>query len=136
MITSLSGSTSAENGLLTYILCQLKLCNVHLFQEYICTLHIAFQEGKHRNMTPTSLLSEVEDKIRALKHASEWTLDEPVTTPAMALVTTSSTTSSLEELLKQQTAPMSKLLEAQKGGHGQNTYNDWKHKAPANLNDI
>jgi len=136
MITPLSGSTSAENGLLTYILCQLKLCNVHLFQEYIRTLHVAFQEGKHPNMTPTSLLSEVEDKIRVLKHASEWTLDEPVATPAMSLVTTSSTTSSLEELLKQQTALIAKLLQAQKGGHGQNTYNDCKHKAPANLNDI
>jgi len=119
MITPLSGSTSAENGLLTYILRQLKLCNAHLFQEYIHTLHVAFQEGKHSNMTPTSLLSKVEDKIRALKHASEWTLDESVATPAMALVTTSSTTSSLEELLKQQIALISKLLEAQKGGSGQ-----------------
>jgi len=136
MITPLSDSTLAENRLLTYILRQLKLCNVHLFQEYIRTLHVAFQEGKHPNMTPTSLLSEVEDKIRVLKHASEWTLDEPVATPAMSLVTTSSTTSSLEELLKQQTALIAKLLQAQKGGHGQNTYNDCKHKAPANLNDI
>ena len=114
MITPLSGNNSTENGLLTYILCQLKQCSVHLFQEYIKTLHVAFQEGKHLTMTPTTLLSNVEDKIRALKHASEWTIDEAVSTPAMALVSTSAPPSVLKELLKQQTSLLSKPLENRK----------------------
>ena len=134
MITPVSGNNSTENGLLTYILRQLKQCSVHLFQEYIRTLHVAFQEGKHLTMTPTTLLSNVEDKIRALKHTSEWTIDEAVSTPAMALVSTSAPPSVLKELLKQQTSLLSKPLEKQKGS--QNTYNDWKYKAPANLQDI
>jgi hypothetical protein len=137
MITPLSGSTSAETGLLTYILQQLKLCPVPLFQDYIRKIHVAFQEGEHSDMTPTSLLHKVENKIRALKHASEWTISEQQTPSAMALVASHATPTGLEALLQQQTTLISKLLEFHyHKDTKQQSYHDWKHKAPANVNDI
>jgi hypothetical protein len=136
MITPLSGSTSAETGLLTYILKQLKLCPVSLFQDYIRKIHVAFQEGEHSTMTPTSLLQQVEDKIRALKHASEWTTSEQQNPSAMALVASHAPPTGLEALLQQQTTLISKLLELHSKDTKQLSYHDWKHKAPANINDI
>jgi hypothetical protein len=137
MITPLSGSTSAETGLLTYILQQLKLCPVPLFQDYIRQIHVAFQEGEHSDMTPTSLLHKVEDKIRALKHASEWTTSEQQTPSAMALVASHATPTGLEAILQQQNTLISKLLEFHHHKDTkQQSYHDWKHKAPANVNDI
>jgi hypothetical protein len=85
MITPLNDTAHNENGLITYILCQLKMCLVPLFQDYIRKLHVAFQEGEHSDLMPTSLLTTVEDKIRALKHAHEWNHQDQSTSPAMAL---------------------------------------------------
>jgi hypothetical protein len=64
--------TSELNGLITYILQQLKLSPVRLFQDHVRELHVEFQEGKHPNMTPQALLPDIETKIRVLKHAEEW----------------------------------------------------------------
>jgi hypothetical protein len=136
MITPLSGTTSNETGLLTYIMKQFKLCPVPLFQDYIWKLHVGFQEGEYSTMTPTSLLQTVEDKIRALRHASEWSDAQPHTSPAMALVSSSSIPNGLEALLQQQNILITKLLELQQKDNKNSTYNDWKHKPPTNLNDI
>jgi hypothetical protein len=136
MITPATGSTTDKTGLLTYILKQLKLCNVPLFQDYIRKIHVAFQEGDHSTMTPSSLLQQVDDKIRALKHASEWNASVNYQPSAMALMSSTSSTH-LELLLKQQNALISKLLHLQQkdGKHG-NSYNEWKHTPPTNPDDI
>jgi len=136
MITPATGSTTDKTGLLTYILKQLKLCNVPLFQDYIRKIHVAFQEGDHSTMTPSSLLQQVDDKIRALKHASEWNASVNYQPSAMALMSSTSSTH-LELLLKQQNALISKLLHLQQkdGKHG-NSCNEWKHTPPTNPDDI
>jgi len=135
MITPLSGTTEGENGLLTYILHQLKACPIPMFQEYIRKIHVSFQEGKHPDMTPMTLLADVKDNIWALKHAAEWLPSLTPSPSAMALVTSSSSPSTLEDLLRQQTALIGKLLEGANKG-SKNSYHEWKFKAPANLQDI
>jgi hypothetical protein len=134
MITPLNDTAHNENGLITYILCQLKMCSVPLFQDYIRKLHVAFQEGDHSDLTPTSLLTTVENKIRALKHAHEWNHQDQSTSPAMALTGSTTQPSALEVLLQQQTTLLGKILEKQTKQHS--SYHEWKHSAPANLTDI
>jgi hypothetical protein len=136
MITPISGSTTDDNGLLTNILHQLKVCPVPLFRDYIRKLHVGFQKGEFPDFTPIKLLTQVEDKIRALKHASEWSQDNSSSPSAMALVTSAShTPSALEYLIKQQTILITKLLE-HRSKDSKGSYHDWKHKAPANLQEI
>lgn len=97
---------------------------------------MAFQEGEHPSMTPTLLLKQVEDKIRVLKHASEWSVQEHCQPSAMALISSSTPPTGLEALILKQTALIGKLLELQGKDNKRNTYNDWKHQTPANLSNI
>ncbi len=85
MISSSKQSNVDQNGLLTYILCQLKLSNISLFQDYIRKLHVSFQDAKHLNLTISSLLLSIEDKIKVLKHTGEWFALESNNTSAVAL---------------------------------------------------
>ncbi len=79
MISSSKQNNVDQNGLITYILCQLKLSNISLFQDYIRKLHVSFQDAKHLNLTISSLLLSIEDKITVLKHTGEWLHWSPIT---------------------------------------------------------
>jgi hypothetical protein len=100
MITPMWNQSTANNGFISHTLHQLKQSTVPLFQDYIWNLHITYQKGQHSKMTPASLLKDVKDKIRVLKHSVEWTTSEPPKPSAMAFLTQPNPTV-LEELLKQ-----------------------------------
>jgi hypothetical protein len=108
-ITAENDSTTKHWGLMTYILRQLKLCPVPLFQDHVCQLHVAYQEGHYQSLTPTNLPQQVKEKIWVLKHAQEWYIDN-TSTPVMALLTTDAKHSTLEEIFKLQTQLLMKLL--------------------------
>jgi hypothetical protein len=83
-------ASQTHHGLLVYILRQLKQTQIVAFQEYIRDLHIQFQEGKLSDKSPSALITAIEDCIRILQHAGEWT--DTSTSSAvnpMALFTTS-----------------------------------------------
>ncbi len=61
-----------HNGLITYILCQLKTVNIPIFVYCIQDLHIKYHEAKLPKYTHTKLIADIEDKIRVLKHAEIW----------------------------------------------------------------
>jgi hypothetical protein len=72
MLSSDASNSNEHRGLITYLLRQLKQSSVPLFSDYIRKFHVAFQEGKHKDLSLTELLLSVEDKIRVSKHADEW----------------------------------------------------------------
>ncbi len=72
MVASPTHSSTAHNGLITYILRQLKECNVKMFQDHVHELHVKFQEAKLPSLTVHALLIQLKDKIQVLKHADEW----------------------------------------------------------------
>jgi len=137
MITHASANTDDQKGLLTYIFGQLKLCSIPLFQNYACHLHIAYQEGKHTNLTSSTLLEEVENKVRVLKHAKEWMNTSNPHPPAMALYASGPQPTNLEKLILLQTQLLTKLLTTKHNKNDSNAkpYNKWKHDTHANLND-
>jgi hypothetical protein len=102
MITPKTASLKQYKGLITYILCQLKLTNNPIFLRYVQDIHISYQEGKLRKYTPMNLIQDAEDKIRVLKHASAWDPSNPLETPAMALTATPTLTKQLKEYLANQ----------------------------------
>jgi hypothetical protein len=69
MITIKSTLTTHFNGLITYILRQLKTTLNQIFLCYIQDLHVSYQEGTMHKYTPWKLILDVEDKIRGLRHA-------------------------------------------------------------------
>jgi hypothetical protein len=83
-------ASQTHHGLLVYILRQLKQTQIVAFQEYIRDLHIQFQEGKLSDKSPSALITAIEDCIRILQHAGEWT-DTSTSSDVnpMALFTTS-----------------------------------------------
>lgn len=139
MITTTSTSNPEHNGLITYILRQLKLSPVRLFHDYVRKLHVEYQEGKHPNMTPHSLLTIIENKIRVLKHADEWHEDNANQPGAMALAASASKQpTSLEETLLKQIQTLTQIIErnnTRQPGKGK-PYSEWKHSPPTNLSDI
>jgi hypothetical protein len=128
MITNTDSSTSEHNGLITYILRQLKDSSIQMFQRYIRDLHVDFQEGKLKNKTITNMLLDIEDKIRILKHAGEWVETEPTQPTAMALAAGTKLPPQLEELLsKQIKAQLNQLVERHKSLHNTNHNNQNKN---------
>jgi len=115
MITSQSTSTKRYNGLITYILRQLKTTKNQIFVRYVQDLHISYQEGKLKKYTPWKLILDVEDKIRVLRHAEVWDADKPTDTPAMALTTNRTLNDQLRDFLANHiAAEVKRLLPTQK----------------------
>jgi len=85
IITAKSRTTTHFNGLITYMLHQLKTTSNQIFLRYIQDLHVSYQEGTLPRYTPWKLILDVEDKIRVLCHAEVWELPTTKETPAMAL---------------------------------------------------
>jgi hypothetical protein len=127
-------TTPEHNGLITYILRQLKLSPIPLFQDFIRKLHIEFQEGKHPLLTPTLLLKDVEDKIRVLKHADEWREANNPQPNAMALAADVRTPTTFETILLKQIQALTKMVEQNKNHHSNkgSPYSEWKHNPPTN----
>ncbi len=124
MITSPTSPSTAHNGLITYILCQLKDSHVDMFQKYIRDLHVGFQEATLGGITVHKLLLQIEDKIRVLKHAGEWTASDATQPAAIALAAGTKLTPQLEELLsKQIKAPLTQLVECHKSLNNNNHSN-------------
>jgi len=100
MITSQSTSTKRFNGLITYILCQLKTTQNQIFLRYIQDLHVTYQ---------------VKDKIRVLRHAEVWDSSTTADAPAMALTATPTLTDQLKDFLANHiTAEVERLIPSQK----------------------
>lgn len=135
MITPMGNQSTTNNGFISHTLHQLKQSTVPLFQDYIWKLHITYQKGQHSKMTPASLLKDVKDKIRVLKHSVEWTTSEPPKPSAMAFLTQPNPTV-LEELLKQWMSLLTKTLEQKMNDNHTNPYRKWKCNAPSNTQDI
>jgi len=88
------------NGLITYILRQLKRSSNPIFLRFIQDLHVQYQEGKLRKYNAMRLILDVEDKIRVLKHAEAWeTSLSSQDVPAMALNTTTVIPDQLRDFL-------------------------------------
>jgi len=94
--------TTRYNGLITYVLHQLKTTQNKIFLRYIQDLHVSYQEGTLPKFTPWKLVLDVEDKIRVLWHAEVWDSTKSKDTPAMALNATSTLTDQLKEFLAKQ----------------------------------
>ena len=77
--------TTRYNGLITYVLRQLKTTQNKIFLRYIQDLHVSYQEGTLPKYTPWKLVLDVEDKIRVLRHAEVLDSTKSKDTPAMAL---------------------------------------------------
>jgi hypothetical protein len=110
MISSATNRNNDNNGLITYIFRQLKLSNITLFQDYIRKYHVEYQEAKHPNLTIDTLLEEIENKIRVLKHAGEWLASDTNEMPAMALSTIPKMTPQLEEFIQKQVQAQLKTI--------------------------
>jgi hypothetical protein len=102
MIMSQTTKTTRYNGLITYVLHQLKTTQNKIFLRYIQDLHVSYQEGTLPKYTPWKLVLDVEDKIRVLWHAEVWDSTKSKDTPAMALNATSTLTDQLKEFLAKQ----------------------------------
>jgi hypothetical protein len=125
MITNPTAPTSEHNGLITYILRQLKDSTIYMFQKYIGELHVDYQEAKLGNITVTKLLLQIEDKIRVLKHAGEWIEADTAQPTAMALVAGTKLLPQLEEILsKQIKAQLTQLIERNKSLQSHNNNNN------------
>jgi hypothetical protein len=124
MINSPGSSNSMHNGLIAYILRQLKESHIYMFQRYVRELHIDFQEAKLSSITVDKLLLNIEDKIRILKHAGEWSEADATQPSAMALAAGTKLPPQLEELLsKQIKAQLTQLVERQKSNTNNNNTN-------------
>ena len=110
MITSKSTSTKRFNGLITYILRQLKTTQNQIFLRYIQDLHVAYQEGQLPKYTPLKLISDVEDKIRVLRHTEVWDSTTNTDTPAMALQAAPTFSDQLKDFLANHIAAEVKRL--------------------------
>jgi hypothetical protein len=115
MINNTTDSTQ-HNGLVTYILHQLKQASNPLFLRYIQDLHIQYQEAKLVNFTTQKLIQTIEDKIRVLKHAEVWSPVTQESTPAMALATAPQLSSQLRELITKHISSELEKLQARPGG--------------------
>jgi hypothetical protein len=124
MITNPAAPTSEHNGLITYVLRQLIDSTIYMFQKYIRDLHVDYQEAKLGNITVTKLLLQIEDKIRVLKHAGEWTEADSAQPAAMALAAGTKLPPQLEEILsKQIKAQLTQLIERNKSLQNNHTTN-------------
>jgi hypothetical protein len=102
--------TTRYNGLITYVLRQLKTTQNKIFLHYIQDLHVSYQEGTLPKYTPWKSVLDVEDKIRVLRHAEVWDSTKSKDTLAMALNATSALTDQLKEFLANQISTESKHL--------------------------
>jgi hypothetical protein len=142
MITSSSPSKRTHNGLITYILRQLKHHTNAPFLRYIQDLHIDYQEGKLPKYTPLKLIQAVEDKIRVLKHAEVWDSVGTSETPAMALNSTMTISDQLKEFLANHISTELKKLNdkdsAGKDGKSRHRFQhqDWMFIGPSNPSDM
>jgi len=144
MIHSKSTAAKKHNGLITYILHQLKLSTNPMFLCFIQDLHIQYQEAKLLKLTPMQLVLDVEDKIRVLKHADLWATTAPET-PAMALAATTAVSDQLKEFLANHiTAELTRLMNTHKNttkdgkdskSHSHFTHQDWMFIPPPKLSD-
>jgi hypothetical protein len=96
MITTKHSSAQQHRGLITYILRQLKTTPNQIFLRYVQDLHVSYQEGKLPKYTPSTLITDVEDKIRVLKYAEVWDTVIRNESPAMALTVTPTLTDQLK----------------------------------------
>ncbi len=85
MIMSPSTKSTRYNGLITYILRQIKTTQNKIFLRYIQDLHVSYQEGTLPKYKPWKLILDVEDKIRVLRHAEVWDSAKSKKIPAIAL---------------------------------------------------
>jgi hypothetical protein len=139
MITSPTTSKRSHNGLITYILRQLKFTTNAPFLRYIQDLHVDYQEGKLPKCTPLKLIQAVEDKIRVLKHAEVWDSAGTSETPAMALASNIQFPDQLKEFLANHiSAKLKKLQDTGKDsgkdskGRQRFQHQDWMFIGPAN----
>jgi hypothetical protein len=112
MISPSNNKTKQHNGLITYILRQLRLSPNAIFQRYIQDLHIEYQEGKLPKYSPFRLIQDCEDKIRVLRHAEAWINPTTSDTPAMALQSPPTLTEQLKDFLANQiSTELQKLIQ-------------------------
>jgi hypothetical protein len=141
MITSPSSPSSIHNGLITYILRQLKESPIYIFQRYIRELHIDFQEAKLGNITVATLLINIEDKIRILKHAGEWTESSNQHPSAMALTASTKLSPQLEDIVaKHVKAQLTQLVDCHKSNNNNTNksgfvHQEWMFIPPTNLGE-
>jgi hypothetical protein len=115
MITSQSTSTKRFNGLITYMLCQLKTTQNQIFLRYIQDLHVTYQEGNLPKYIPWKLVLDVEDKIHFPCHAEVRDSSTTADAPAMALTATPMLTDQLKDFLANHfTAEVERLIPSQK----------------------
>lgn len=55
----LSKGSAKHDGLITYLLCELKKSPITFFHEFIHQKHVAFQGGALSNFTITSLIAKI-----------------------------------------------------------------------------
>jgi hypothetical protein len=110
MITSKSSSLKTHQGLITYILRQLKQTNNQIFLRFVQDLHVSYQEGKFPEYDPLKLILVVENKIRVLQYAEVWHHPEQSDLPAMALNVAPTLTNQLKKFLPHQITTSSVCL--------------------------
>jgi hypothetical protein len=142
MITTKSGTNKQQQGLITYILHQLKTTTNPRFLRYVQDLHVQYQEAKLPEYTPTKLICDVEDKIRVLKHAEVWVPQGSSDTPAMVLTANTPINSSLKEFLANHITSELKCLTGNTKPEDNDSeqkhrfqYQDWMFQPPANLRE-
>jgi len=150
MIIAKPSSGKKFNGLITYILRQLKGTTNSIFLCFIQDLHVQYQEDKLPKFNPMKLILDVEDKIRVLKHAEVWDMSSPSQEiPAMALNTTPAITDQLKDFLANHiTAELKRLINSLKSPSPDNTsglkdgktrsrfqHQDWMFVPPSRLSD-
>jgi hypothetical protein len=146
MITSKTASLKIHQGLITYILRQLKQTSNQIFLQYIQDLHVSYQEGKLPEYDPMKLILDVEDKIRVLQHAKVWTQVTPQVSPAMALTVAPTLTDRLRDFLANHITTEIKRLSSGNRTPGKDSGRDgkfrgrpqsqeWLYVPPANLAD-
>jgi hypothetical protein len=83
-ICMLSEDSVKDNGLITCLLHELKKSPITFFQEFI-PWNMLPSKKVHSNVFIASCITDIEDKIRILKHADELNIPHTPLSPAMAL---------------------------------------------------
>jgi hypothetical protein len=143
MMSSTNQDDAIHNGLITYILRQLKLSNICLFQDCIRKLHVSFQEARLPNLTVNNLILQIEDKIRVLRHAGECFELETNDRSAMALSAIPKLNNQIEDLVMKQVKSQlqSLIMKQKKLNHSNNNktgkfHQEWMFIPPSKLVEI
>ncbi len=138
LITGTASPDKTHIDLLPHIFRQLCSVTVVPFKDAALQWHLQYLEGKSTDLTPKALITMADDKIRLLKHASQWTEEPPPAVMALQakiLESEASTAACLRQLTAHLTT-LTKAYQHPRPSSGKQTpYPDWMITAPTGPTD-